>query len=234
MKIRDVSLVFLLAACLAGSTAAEESPVIAKHSIPQPQVVCTGRHALCSFADDCVVDKNNPWLANCACWEVSEPHIVSTADIKDQAFGGLPIKKMTQRLCTVDHPCNVDEAPVCMAIKRLLQNQRRAYNWVSTYSYRGWCENWEPVACGNKNSPWADCMSSPCREVAPGTDRPLNCRCDVLTGPFVGTRGSCDAGKGKVMSTIKQEMWDFDHNTYRIPPSGFEYVNSACSSLGSD
>jgi len=77
---------------------------------PQLAVVCTGWHALCSFTTDC--QTNGGDKADCACWRVNETHIVVTDSIQDTA-----VKRMTQTRCTTRNACDVDEAPVCSAIR---------------------------------------------------------------------------------------------------------------------
>ena len=100
--------------------------------MPQELVVCTGWHALCSIATDCRVKGET---ANCDCLQVDEMYIVMTNEIQDAA-----VKRQTLAKCTVGHPCDPDDAPVCRAIAdgRYRVNGVR-YDWVSTYSYRGWC-----------------------------------------------------------------------------------------------
>jgi hypothetical protein len=51
---------------------------------------------------------------------------------------------------------------------------------------------------------------------------------------FVGTEGRCKTKKGKVMSTINQELWDFDNRKFTLPMPGYEYVEGACAPLQSD
>lgn len=100
------------------------------------------------------------------------------------------------------------------AIKELLEYDL----WISTYSYRGWCQNWDPVECqGEDAGPWADCMTSPC-EVVDDSDRPLSCRCTVNVDPFVGTNGSCDDENPEtVMFTIERFTLDFKNNGFPFP-----------------
>ena len=98
----------------------------------QDFVVCTGWHALCSASPDCRMKGDK---AECDCMRVDETHIVATSEIQDVA-----VKRLTQTSCTDQQPCDVDQAPVCKAIKTgqyRVDNVR--YDWVSTYSYRGWC-----------------------------------------------------------------------------------------------
>jgi hypothetical protein len=207
-----------------------------KHlNTPQAQVVCTGWHALCDASTDCKVNGD---IANCDCWRVSENHIVITTKIQDSV-----VKNMTQAKCTRKHPCDVDEAPVCRAIKNGRYNVDNVYyDWVSTYSYRGWCETFKPKAC-YQNVPsyngdlyWADCMAAPCMETLDPSnpDRPLSCQCRVESTPFVGTNGTCTGDRGGIMSTFSRWEWDFKNNTYRTPPPGYEYVKGACEALKSD
>jgi hypothetical protein len=98
----------------AQNTAQPEAQVGANHStyhLPQDFVVCTGWHALCSASTDC---KMNGDKADCDCFRVNETHIVETSAIQDAAA-----KRRTQIECTNAHPCDVDQAPVCKAIKCL-------------------------------------------------------------------------------------------------------------------
>jgi hypothetical protein len=197
---------------------------------PQPVVVCRGWHALCDFATNCEVVGDQ---ANCACWKVKEPYIVETSKIQDQA-----VKEVTQAICTASHPCDIDEAPVCKAIRfGQFKVDDVKYRWVSTFSYRGWCENWKPVPCGYTEgswATWADCMSAPCTSIDNPSDpeRPLSCQCRVMEGPFIGTQGSCD--EGNVMSTEPLGNWDFHKNTFRVPMPGYQFVKGACAELESD
>lgn len=201
---------------------------------PQVYVVCTGAHALCDFADDCIVSGDT---ASCKCWSVDEQHIVATSKIQDKY-----VKRLTERRCTLRTPCDVDEAPVCKAIQAgKFRVDGIFYEWVSTYSYRGWCENWKPFPCDIDDPDykgeriWADCMSAPCTENDSMSDRPLTCQCRVEASPFVGSKGSCFASNGgDAISTFTLVGWDFDNNTYRFPPPGYEFVGPACAALKSD
>ena len=194
---------------------------------PQGAIQCTGWHALCSLATDCrVIDG----VAYCDCWKVNEPYVVITADIQD-----LQVKADTEKACTSVHPCEMDEAPVCKAIKDgTFTVDGIKYEWVSTYSYRGWCDNWNPVQCDA--GPWADCMTYPCTENQNPTDpnRPLVCQCTVKHLPFVGSNGGCVTGEGEVMSTINQLLWNFDQNQFTLSMPGYEYVKGACAPILSD
>jgi hypothetical protein len=202
---------------------------------PQNTVECTGWHALCDASTDCKVNGDT---ANCDCWRVSETHIVVTSKIQDTA-----VQRMTQSECTSAHPCGVDQAPVCKAIKSgRYRVDKVKYEWVSTYSYRGWCETFKPKAC-DQNAPlyngdyyWADCMAAPCTENPDPSnpDRPLSCQCRVENTPFVGINDSCSGTNGGIMSTFRLVEWDFQNNTYRSPPPGYQYVQGACATLKSD
>jgi len=102
------------------------------HNSPQDFVVCTGWHALCSASSDCRVNGDR---AACDCLRVKESHVVETNSIQDTE-----VKRQTQIKCTGEHPCDVDQAPVCQAIKSgQYEVQGIKYDWVSTFSYRGWC-----------------------------------------------------------------------------------------------
>jgi hypothetical protein len=195
-------------------------------SIPQEVVECTGWHALCSFADDCKVVSGD--TANCDCWKVDENHFVMTSNIKNEV-----LKARTRTACTSDRPCAVDEAPICRVIQDgdyVIGHEK--YEWVSTYSYRGWCENWDPARCDA--APWVDCMTSPCTESNANPDRPLNCQCTINTTRFVGTKGTCTTAPGEVMSTIPWYAWSFRENQFTFAMPTYEYVKSACARLRSD
>jgi hypothetical protein len=100
--------------------------------VPQEFVVCTGWHALCTASPYCIMHGDK---ADCDCMRVNETHIVYTSEIQDTA-----VKNLTQAKCTNEHPCDVDQAPVCSAIKNgQYEVDGIKYDWVSTYSYRGWC-----------------------------------------------------------------------------------------------
>lgn len=204
--------------------------------VPQDLVVCTGWHALCTVTD-CTMDGDR---ADCGCYRVNETHIVETAAIQD-----LATREQTRATCTADHPCAPDEAPVCGAIRDgTYEVDDVSFDWVSTYSYRGWCSllQPEPVPCdqGTKGYAgdryWAVCDGAPCTEDPDPADpdRPLNCRCRVQDTPFVGAGGTCTAGNGRVMSSFALLAWDFENNTYRLPMPGYEYVRPACAPLASD
>lgn len=205
---------------------------------PQDFVVCTGWHALCTSSPDC---KLNGDTATCDCLRVNENHIVATGEIQDAA-----VKRLTQIRCTNAHPCAVDQAPVCGAIKSgQYEVENVKYEWVSTYSYRGWCGLLQQklVAC-DPNSPgysgdfkWAICDAAPCTENQnpSDTNKPLSCQCRVVENtPFVGTNGSCTGENGGIISSMLESAWDFQNNTYTFPMPGYEYVQGACAALKSD
>lgn len=205
---------------------------------PQDFVVCTGWHALCTASPDCEMIGN---MANCDCLRVNESHIVETSEIQDTAVKGL-----TLATCTNEHPCDVDQAPVCKAIRDgQYQVDTVKYRWVSTYSYRGWCsllerglEACNPQAEGySGDSYWAICDAAPCTEMQNPSDpdRPLSCQCRVVADmPFVGTNGSCTGNNGGIMSSMPLSGWDFQKNTYTFPMPGYEYVQGACAPFKSD
>jgi hypothetical protein len=205
---------------------------------PQEFVVCTGWHALCSASTDCKMIGN---MANCDCLRVNETHIVETTAIQDTA-----VKRLTLAKCTNEHPCDVDQAPVCKAIKDgQYQVDNVKYDWVSTYSYRGWYSLLErgPKACDQQakgytgDSYWAVCDAAPCVENQnpSNPDRPLSCQCRVVEDtPFVGTNGSCTGDNGGIISSMPLSAWDFRNNTYTFPMPGYEYVQGACAPLKSD
>lgn len=202
---------------------------------PQEIVVCTGWHALCTASPDC---RRN---GDCDCMRVNEAHIMVTSEIKDSA-----VKRMTQVKCTNAHPCEVDKAPVCEAIRSgQYEVDNVKYDWVSTYSYRGWCAllQWDLIACypdtadytGDRE--WTVCDGAPCTENQNPSDpeRPLICQCRVVKDEaFVGMKGSCTGDNGGIMSSMPVSAWDFANNTYPFPMPGYEYVQGACSPLKSD
>jgi len=205
--------------------------------VPQEFVVCTGRHALCSASPDCKMHGDE---ADCDCMRVNETHIVETSEIQDTVA-----KNLTQTKCTSKHPCDVDQAPVCSAIKYGQYRVGNAtYNWVSTYSYRGWCSllMQKPKACDQNATGyigeryWAVCDAAPCTEnLNPSNpDKPLKCQCRVKDTPFVGLNDSCTGDNGGIMSSMPLWGWDFRNDTYRFPMPGYEYVEGACAALKSD
>lgn len=206
--------------------------------VPQESVVCTGWHALCTASPDCTMHGDK---ADCDCMRVNETHIVVTSEIQDTE-----VKNLTQSRCTNEHPCDVDQAPVCNAIKHgQYKVDNVTYDWVSTYSYRGWCSLLKPKlikACdpnttgyiGDKY--WAICDAAPCTEIQNPSDpnRPLRCQCRVNNTPFVGMNGSCSGDNGGIMSSMPLWAWDFRNNTYPFPMPGYEFVQGACAALKSD
>lgn len=207
---------------------------------PQPLVVCTGWHALCTASTDCKMNDDKT-KASCNCLRVNETHIVLTSEIQDAE-----VKSQTLEKCTNEHPCAVDQAPVCTAIQSgqyTVDNVK--YPWVSTYSYRGWCSILEgklklcdPTAPGYTGDLyWAICDVEPCTEIKNPSDpnKPLSCQCRVETKtPFVGTNGTCTGDNGGIMSSMDAKLWDFKNNTYAFPMPGYEYVQGACAPLKSD
>ncbi|MFN4143326.1 hypothetical protein [Aestuariivirga sp.] len=204
---------------------------------PQLLVVCTGWHALCSASPDCRIKGAK---AECDCLRVNETHIVETSEIQDDG-----VKRITMERCTDETPCAVDEAPVCEAIRSgnyEVENIR--YEWVSTYSYRGWCGllqpppvPCDPAAAGyTGDRQWAICDAAPCTELAdpPDPERPLRCQCRVMLTSFVGANGTCTGRDGGIMSSFPVEAWDFGKNTYPETMPGYEYVQAACAPLKSD
>ena len=52
----------------------------------------------------------------------------------------------TQAACPSEGSGAVDQAPVCGVIQKgecWVDDPQVTYEWVSAYSYRGWCENWD-------------------------------------------------------------------------------------------
>jgi len=204
---------------------------------PQELVVCTGWHALCAASFDCQMNGD---MADCDCMRVNETHIVETAAIQDTA-----VKRQTQAKCTNKYPCDIDQAPVCKAIKNGKYKVNKVkYDWVSTYSYRGWCSllNLKLIPCDQNaigytgDLYWAVCDGAPCTEKQNPSDpdRPLSCQCRVEDTPFVGINDSCTGDNGGIISSFPLWAWDFQNNTYTISMPGYEYVQGACAPLGSD
>jgi hypothetical protein len=205
--------------------------------VPQEFVVCTGWHALCTASPYCIMHGDK---ADCDCMRVNETHIVYTSEIQDTA-----VKNLTQAKCTNEHLCDVDQAPVCSAIKDgQYEVDGVKYDWVSTYSYRGWCgllmQNL--TACDQSaigytgDRYWAICDAAPCTENqnASNPDKPLICECRINDTPFVGMNGSCTGDNGGIMSSMPLWAWDFRNKTYPFPMPGYEYVQGACAELKSD
>jgi hypothetical protein len=178
--------------------------------------------------------------ANCDCLRVNEPHIVMTAEIQD-----VVVKRLTEAKCTNHHPCAVDQAPVCKAIAYgLYRVDNVRYDWVSTYSYRGWCSLLPKITPCDLTVPgyvgdrkWAICDAAPCTEIQSPSDKekPLTCQCRVVENtPFVGMNGTCTGDNGGIMSSMPLSAWDFQNNTYPVPVPGYEYVQGACAELTSD
>ena len=171
---------------------------------------------------------------------VNETHIVATAEIHDAA-----VRRLTQTNCTKQHPCDVDQAPACKAIKtgQYTVNDVK-YDWVSTYSYRGWCRLLKVnlVSCDQRAAGYAGdryraiCDAFPCTENHNpfDPDRPLTCQCRVEDTPFVGVNGTCTGDDGGIMSSFASWAWDFENNTYPFPMPGYEYVRGACAPVESD
>ena len=239
------SLVFLVIANLNINVLAQEAsqPEVqggeysSTRNSPQDLVVCTGWHALCTASTDC---KLYGTKADCDCMRVNETHIVETSSIQDVA-----VRRLTQARCTNRHPCKVDQAPVCKAIKYgLYEVDNVKYDWVSTYSYRGWCSLLKVAlkSCDQQakgytgDSYWAVCDAAPCTEIQNPSDpdKPLSCQCRLLNTPFVGVNGSCTGDNGGIMSSMPAWTWDFQNNTYTIPMPGYEYVQAACAPFKSD
>lgn len=202
---------------------------------PQFVVECTGWHALCSATTDCQVTSEG---ADCDCWRVDERHIVATSEIQDPA-----VRRLTELRCTNKHPCGLDEAPVCSAIRDgEYEVGGVKYPWVSTFSYRGWCDFYQPKACDTEaydyvgDYAWAICDLAPCTELAdpPDPDRPLRCQCRVKEGPFVGTRDSCTGDNGGLISAMELWLWDFENDTWSLPMVGYDYIEGACEAIQSD
>lgn len=178
--------------------------------------------------------------ADCDCLRVNETHIVMTSEIQDPE---VKIKTLTK--CTNQHPCEVDQAPVCNAIKSgEYKVDDVKYRWVSTFSYRGWCSllqmkfrACDPGASNyNGDRYWAICDAAPCTEIQNPSDpnKPLTCQCQVQEGPFIGMNGSCTGANGGIMSSSPLWAWDIQNNTFAVPVPGVEYVQGACASLNSD
>ncbi|MGZ3773327.1 MAG: hypothetical protein ACXVCY_06060 [Pseudobdellovibrionaceae bacterium] len=241
MKSQFLAITFLISALINSlplhlALAVEKNENNIQKQTPEDFVVCTGWHALCSASLDC---KMNGDKADCDCLRVNENHVVATSEIQD-----LTVKRQTLLKCTTKHPCAIDKAPVCMAIKSgQYKVDNVKYKWVSTYSYRGWCHILEGkfVPCDQKapgysgDLYWAICDAAPCTEnLSPSNpEKPLRCQCRVMDTPFVGL-GSCRGASGGIMSSFPLSAWDFQKNTYPFSMPGYEYVQSACGALKSD
>lgn len=232
--VRSVLLGSFVLLVVAGGAGAQRSR---QSNVPQEWVECTGWHALCSASTDCKVNGDK---ADCPCLRVNETHIVETSAILDAA-----VRRLTNAKCTREHPCNVDQAPVCKAIADgQYQVDNKKYEWVSTYSYRGWCGilQAKPKACDTRasgyagDSLWAICDAAPCTEILNPSDpeKPLSCRCPMRKTPFVGANGKCVGDNGGIMSSMPLDAWDFSNNTYPFAMPGYEYVQGACAPLKSD
>lgn len=208
-----------------------------KPDAPQDFVVCTGWHALCTASPDC---RMNGDKSDCDCMRVNENHIIATFEIQD-----ISVKHLTLTKCTNQHPCEVDQAPVCKAIKYgKYEVDNVKYRWVSTYSYRGWCSlvQIKPIACDPQSEGYsgdryyAICDAAPCTEIKDPSDpnRPLSCRCRVDGAAFMGINGSCTGVNGGIMSSSPTWAWDFEKNTFAFYMPGYEYVRGACAPLKSD
>ena len=242
MKARYLAITYMTlavmgagAASLAGAGVKAGVGAYRSAVIPQLAVVCTGWHALCSGSTDCQVNSEG---VDCDCWRVNETHIVETSEIQD-----LKVKHLTQARCTNKHPCDVDEAPVCAAIQDgRYEVEGIKYPWVSTFSYRGWCDLYEPKACDPEADGyvgdfyWAICDAAPCTETEnpADTDRPLKCQCRLEEGAFIGTKNSCSGENGGIISAMPLWVWDFENDTWQVPVPGFDYVKGACDTLHSD
>jgi len=242
MKSRFFAIVCIAWAATIPGTAAllwagEKSGIGAEHSavVPQFLVACTGWHALCSATTDCRLSGDT---AECDCWRVNETHLVATSEIQDPM-----VKHLTEARCTNRRPCDVGEAPVCAAIAEgEYEVAGVRYDWVSTFSYRGWCSFYQPIACDpdevgySGDYYWAICDAAPCEELTdpPDPDRPLRCHCPVQEGPFVGGTDSCTGDDGGIISAMPMWVWDFDQETWTVPVPGYDYVKAACDSLRSD
>lgn len=223
--------------CLADEGEKNDNSIHNFIEVPQEFVVCTGWHALCTASTDCTINGDK---AYCDCMRVNETYIVYTSEIQDTV-----VKNLTQATCTNKHPCDVDQAPICNAIKYgQYEVDGAKYDWVSTYSYRGWCHILMKnlTACDQNatgytgDKYWAICDAAPCTENqnARNPDKPLICQCRVKDTPFVGMNGSCTGDSGGIMSSFSLWAWDFQNSTYPIPIPGYEYVQGACAACKSD
>jgi hypothetical protein len=203
-----------LAACLAILTTGQ---ALAQTATPQQFVVCTGQHALCSFATHCELSADGTH-ASCNCWDVNDTFIVNTAAILDASA-----KQATLAACTDAHPCATNEAPVCTAIAshQFMVNGVSPAR-VSAFSYVDFCKRFNPVSCSA--GPWASCMTAACDVTNKDPNKPLTCSCPVIKSPFIGVQGSCEQPRNTVMSTIPATF-----NFSALPGSAF--VLEACQAL---
>ncbi|MFN7900952.1 MAG: hypothetical protein ACK5N0_15085 [Synechococcaceae cyanobacterium] len=221
-----------LAAAPAGAPTQPQPPAeppLESAAIPQAVVQCKGAHALCNASIDC--QRQGKDKALCPCWNVNETHLVLTSKIQDAL-----VRQETQRRCTQGSPCGLEEAPVCRVIREgHYRVDKVTYPGVSTFSYRGWCQTFRPVACEAAKAPWADCMAAPCQKNPNNPDRPWTCQCRIQNSAFVGINGSCDSATGQVMSTFERPLWNFQTGAFSLPLPGNDFVNlGACRFLRSD
>jgi hypothetical protein len=204
-------------------------------AVPEVLVPCTGWHAFCGAATDCRMNGN---MADCDCLRVNETHLVAPSEIQDPV-----LRRLTEAKCTNKHPCGVDEAPICKTIRDGQYTVDGVkYQWVSTFSFRGWCDYYKPKAC-DRDAPgyagdryWAICDVAPCTESANPSDpeRPLTCQCRVEDSSFVGTKNSCTGDNGGLISAMPIWVWDFERDTWTMSFPEYDYPKGACAALKSD
>lgn len=189
-------VLFLLVAAVAATSSAQAST-------PQDRVLCSGPHVLCSLAPCEIKDDAT---AICRCVEVNDTYAVSLSEIRND-----DVSAATKARCTASSPCSLDSAPVCEAIKRgniEFGSVRVEPGMVSTFSWGGWCSATEfdpsrPAVCSP--SPWAACMTAPCRRNKDGGGS-VDCQCTWQNSSWIDFRGG---GKecSKMVSSVPA---DFD------------------------
>eukprot|EP00122_Pirum_gemmata_P017555 Pgem_evm1s16443 len=132
--------------------------------LPQPVVQCQGLHALCFYSSNCKMNENQTY-STCRCDGFSGRNIVSVHAIQNQT-----IREATQKKCTLDKPCKVNEAPIC-AYMNILATKTRGENTVSTFSWEGFCDNYDPKVCKGL---YANCMAASCHRIYDKTDEDTN------------------------------------------------------------
>ena len=174
---------------------------------PEPRVLCSGLHALCSLAS-CAL------TGDCACVMANGTHVVALAEIRNAG-----IQAATAARCTSATPCALNEAPVCSAVASgaTFGDQPTEPGMVSTFSWDGWCDAAAAIHAVCPASPWAACMTAPCTR-----DGDLvSCRCTMSNSSWLDLTG---AGCARVASSVPS---DFD---LRVLP-GADYVLGACAEV---
>eukprot|EP01084_Bolivina_argentea_P102462 183555_1 len=182
---------------------------------PQPLVQCAGVHALCVFAS-CSSD------GSCRCKTYDSIYQIATAAIKNDT-----IKDKTLSYCTLESPCEINQAPICEAIinNEYYVNDKLS-QVTSAYSWNSFCERAWPTQIWSQcnDGLWASCMMASC-SYDPQTDFVL-CECDVKIGVNVAwidndARQSCKYPRHIIKATVPV---GFDIGFF----IGRDYVFQAC------